>query len=264
MKSIKIARTRGFSLVELMVAVTLGVMIVTVAVQFILSSNVTYNATETSSRIQENARFALGILARDLRMAGYAHTGDLPGFFFRGACGDDTVCTYSGTGAAFDGSGSASDQVAVWQTPPTGRDCTGAAISVGSQLANVYTVVTNQTTGVGTLFCRGYDVTSSAWVNNGGPQPLLDGIDNMQVLYGISTNGSISRYVAASTVTSTGNWNNIMAIRLMILASIGENVGTSDDVVRSYDLLDADTLTISDKHTRRIFSTTVMINNAST
>jgi type IV pilus assembly protein PilW len=256
-------RCAGFSLVELMVAITLGLLISTVAVQFILSSRVTYNAVETNSRIQENARFALSFLARDLRMAGYSETGNLPGYFYHGPCGVHDNCTFNGTGKAFDGTGSASDQVAVWRSSPSGTDCTGTAVPRTSQLANVYTISTDDTTGVGTLYCRGWDVRNGEWFSSA--QPLLDGVDNLQILFAVTgENLSVTQYLPASMIAASDLWSDIAAVRLMILASSGESRGTSDTRTRTYELLDAEPVTYSDRHTRKIFSTTVLMNNAST
>jgi type IV pilus assembly protein PilW len=66
-----IARTRGFTLVELMVAVAIG-MIITVGVLAVLVSGAgIYQRSDGRARIQENARFAMSVMQQDLREAGY-------------------------------------------------------------------------------------------------------------------------------------------------------------------------------------------------
>ena len=62
---------RGFSLVELMVAMTLGLIILGAVGYLYLGSRQTFRTTDAIARIQENARFALQIVAHDVRMAGY-------------------------------------------------------------------------------------------------------------------------------------------------------------------------------------------------
>ncbi len=62
---------QGFSLVELMVALTLGLVVVGGVVQIYLSNKQSYRMTEAVSRIQENARFAMELLTKDLRAAGH-------------------------------------------------------------------------------------------------------------------------------------------------------------------------------------------------
>ena len=68
----KIEKQVGFTLVELMVSLVLGILLTAAVVQSYLSSKQTYRATEGISRIQENARFSLHFLTKELRNAGYS------------------------------------------------------------------------------------------------------------------------------------------------------------------------------------------------
>lgn len=61
----------GFSLVELMVAITIGLLILGVLSQVYVGSKRTYRSQESLSRLQENGRYSIDFLGRDLRMAGY-------------------------------------------------------------------------------------------------------------------------------------------------------------------------------------------------
>lgn len=63
---------RGFSLIELMIAMALSLVILGGAIAIFLSSRATYETTDRLSRIQDNGRFALDSIVRDLRSAGYA------------------------------------------------------------------------------------------------------------------------------------------------------------------------------------------------
>ncbi|MDN3517457.1 PilW family protein [Aquisalimonas lutea] len=66
------SRQSGFSLVEIMVGITISLILLAGVLQIFNSSRQSYRVQEASSRIQENGRFAMAFLARDLRMAGYA------------------------------------------------------------------------------------------------------------------------------------------------------------------------------------------------
>tara|TARA_B100001123_G_scaffold180264_1_gene206468 strand:- start:371 stop:1534 length:1164 start_codon:yes stop_codon:yes gene_type:complete len=68
---IKLRNQNGFSLVELMVGAVIGLFLTTGAIGILVTSKQTYNVQDDLARIQENARFAMGIIVRDLRMAGY-------------------------------------------------------------------------------------------------------------------------------------------------------------------------------------------------
>lgn len=61
----------GFSVVELMVALTIGLILTAAVATLFINTNKTYNTQDDLARIQENARFAIEFITRDLRMAGY-------------------------------------------------------------------------------------------------------------------------------------------------------------------------------------------------
>lgn len=64
-------RTRGFSMVELMVALTIGLIILAAVSSLFVSSKQTYTTQDSLARLQENARFAMQFLISDLRLAGH-------------------------------------------------------------------------------------------------------------------------------------------------------------------------------------------------
>jgi type IV pilus assembly protein PilW len=61
---------RGLSLVELMVALVLGLLVTAGLIQLFGTARLTFQTSDGSARIQENGRFAMELLKRDLRMAG--------------------------------------------------------------------------------------------------------------------------------------------------------------------------------------------------
>lgn len=64
-------RARGFTIVELMVAMAISLLLLGGVVAIFTSSKTTYETVERLSRIQENGRFALDAIVRDVRSAGY-------------------------------------------------------------------------------------------------------------------------------------------------------------------------------------------------
>lgn len=62
---------RGFSLIELMVAMTVSLILLVGVGQIYLGTSATSRAQEGLSRVQENARFAVDSLSSDIRLAGY-------------------------------------------------------------------------------------------------------------------------------------------------------------------------------------------------
>jgi type IV pilus assembly protein PilW len=61
---------RGFTLIELMVAMVLGLVIIGGATSLILANRQSYRTNEALSQVQESARTAFELLARDVREAG--------------------------------------------------------------------------------------------------------------------------------------------------------------------------------------------------
>lgn len=65
-----VSKQKGLTLVELMIAVTLGIFITGGIIQLFVNSKQSYRVQENLSRLQENARFAISFLNHDIRMAG--------------------------------------------------------------------------------------------------------------------------------------------------------------------------------------------------
>lgn len=61
---------RGFSLIELMIALALGLFITGVAISIVVGNRQTFNIAENQARMMENARSAFALIARDIRAAG--------------------------------------------------------------------------------------------------------------------------------------------------------------------------------------------------
>lgn len=122
---------RGFSLVELMIAMVIGLIIMYAVVQIFTATRLTYQMDEGLARLQENARFAFDFIAREVRSgAGYGCARNLrifnnlnasPAFDFttpvRGFDANGTDPSASGVTYAYPPGGYPPDNTAVW-TPP--------------------------------------------------------------------------------------------------------------------------------------------------
>lgn len=63
-------RQAGFSLIELMVALTLGLIIVGGVISIFVNNQQAFRTTEALGRLQENARISFELMAREVRQAG--------------------------------------------------------------------------------------------------------------------------------------------------------------------------------------------------
>lgn len=72
----RLARQTGLTLVELMVAMLLGLIVVGAVVSVLLTSRQSYTTTNGLSQLQDNARIAFELMARDIRQAGSSPCGN--------------------------------------------------------------------------------------------------------------------------------------------------------------------------------------------
>lgn len=70
-RSIAIRSTHGFSIVELLIAVTIGLIILSGVLNVVLGSKTNKAQQDEITFIQDNARFVVELLSNEIRMAGY-------------------------------------------------------------------------------------------------------------------------------------------------------------------------------------------------
>lgn len=259
----------GLTLVELMIAMALGLALIGAAIQFSLSSRQIHEVTQDTNFLTQNGRLAFALLSKDLRMGGYAdfESDRLPDPFFQGACGADDPCTANEDDEA--------DRFAIVYEPrlddlSARRDCTGAAIDLLADgrrqlIANQYYLqIAN---GVGTLMCRSFDLTPgegealSTSSARGDAVALIDGIDDMQVLYGIPSATETIRFINAGGISAANAWGDVEAIRVAMLISSGTATQAQPQRERTYALLDGDVRTYDDRVIRQIYTSTIELKN---
>lgn len=72
----RISHNKGVSLIELMVAMVIGLLLLTGTAGMFISNKRIYKEQDEMGRLQESARFAMQLLIEDIRMAGYAGCSD--------------------------------------------------------------------------------------------------------------------------------------------------------------------------------------------
>ncbi|NIN34728.1 MAG: hypothetical protein GWO08_03725 [Gammaproteobacteria bacterium] len=140
--------------------------------------------------------------------------------------------------------------------------------SVESLVARRYFVGTNPNTGETALFRLGPDTRDVDDIDGDGdtteilPQEVIEGVENMQVLYGEDTAGNdliADTYVSADAVT---NWNNVVSARISLLMRTIQEDFTAPLNTTVYNLLGTAVDPNPDDHRRRrVFTSTINIRN---
>jgi type IV pilus assembly protein PilW len=198
-------RQAGLTLVEMMIAITLGLVVLLAIGSIYSGSRQTYRVQEDNARIQESGRYALEVIGRSIRQAGADAEMSFNPVVITAECGTAAPCnTIFGTNAATDTlavqfyAGREELNGGVWIT----RDCTGGAVGAGALPANVVTNTFN--VAGGSLQCTG---------GVGGTQALVSDVEDLQVLYGIDTTGD---QAADQYVATPGNWSQVVTARVCV------------------------------------------------
>jgi type IV pilus assembly protein PilW len=323
----------GFTLVELMVAMLISLLLMGGVIQVFSSSSKSYRNHEGLSRIQENGRFAMEFLSRDIRMAdfwgcannvskvtnnldplnggtnwqynfGSGGVGGTDGggnapdsLIMRGAVGTGLgvqppygpqassnlkVLPNNGlaqgdiiivsdcqaadivqlTNANPDGSGTLVHNTGSSQTPgnfnSSNPGCPGANAhclskvygddaQIFSSRSVTYTIATNATTGQPGLY-RDPGI---------GPQELVDGVTNLQILYGEDTDadGTANYYVPA---TSVADMEMVVSLKISLLVQSYEDNLADTPMTYTYN---GATTTAGDNRLYQVFNSTVTVRN---
>jgi type IV pilus assembly protein PilW len=234
---------RGLGIVEILIASALSLVALLAMFQVLASSKSSSRLNEGMARLQENARFALDVLARDIRRAGFPSS-------------EPTVTAFITSGttppAIANGSSTASDVITIQYQPNDNRDCLGNPLPTGTTLTtNAYYVLNGQ------LVCQGSSNTT--------PGVVADFVDNMQVLYGVDqsspADGTADIYVRSTRVTSVGNWDQVSSVRIALLVNSDTEVLSSTNT-NTYSLLDVSSVgPFGDRRVRQVFNTTIWVRN---
>jgi type IV pilus assembly protein PilW len=245
---------KGFTLVEMMVALALGSLLAIVVAQLFANTRDSNRATEDAARIQESMRYAASIIGRTVRIAGYKSNPTA-----------DSATVFPSTARALDGTngtGTASDTLIVrFQGAPnnTMLDCLGAVVAPDyatiNKSYNKFSISTGAD-GRNALFCS----TDAANPSAVGTE-LVPGVEAMQVIFGEDTtaapgDGYADRFVP---VGSVANLDNVVAVRIYLLLSGKESIKLSD-ASTTYAVGGVD-YTYSDRKIRRVVTQTIVLRN---
>ena len=155
-------------------------------------------------------------------------------------------------------------------TCPNGTSDTFGSGSRIFRLSAVTYYIRANTDGEPALYRQALGTTSGSPSNTA--EELIEGVQDMQLLYGIDTNAdrAVDSYVTADTLTTSANWLTVLGIRvsLLMVSRQDEQGITTEPQQYSLDMNgdgDVDdtgeTVTPSDRLLRKAFTTTIAVKN---
>lgn len=253
----------GFTLVELLVALAISTVVAIAAISALVASRRGFSTVDAASQLRDNARFSADLIQRIGVQAGYkdiTYAGSnridgvdpgnpepsIAGFNNALASISGSIVTSSARPATQAGLGSdvlilryqaSSTFPGSGLSDNTMINCMGTAggsanlpVNRDDRMMSVFYVAISQ--GEPSLMCATANPDASA-------QPIIRGVENFQVLYGVDSTGTDSvpdKYlradqmiVAGNPIATNANWRKVRVLRIgMVLRG---DTGTSQDRV---------------------------------
>lgn len=267
-------RNQGFTLVELMVSVGLGLLVAAIATQLFVTNLMSFNAQRGIADVQDNGRFAMDFINRDIRQAGLRPAGAIlnpyPAVVIETSDMPDATAELITTDSKAGSPGiGPSDQLLIQRlTLEDTVDCEGNAVAADSYVVSRYFLRADAASGsASALVCAGgsHATTAgslSASVANDGTV-LLTSAENFQVLLGVGDAGVPVRYYGPDEYALLAEPRpRILAVRVGVLVSSMDSTGEQFGVVPDLNVLDETVEDIpGDGRIRRIFVTSIGLRN---
>ena len=246
---------RGLTLVELMVALLIGLIIMWGVAKVFVSNRQTYATQEGLARLQENGQYALNFITRHVRQAGYypktrfnvaeskiqqeqwafGNTKPITGVEGGGTLSDSLTLAYYTTATDCVGNGfPLGGAVGTQGTTPAGE---AAEIAL-----NAFTIDTGAA-GSPSLFCNGVEIA--------------EGIENLQIRYGTDTNndGIVDSYVSFSAGLDI---TTVLTLQVALLVETIQEISPDSDT-KTYDLLGTTIGPVGDHRLRQVYGSTIKL-----
>lgn len=237
----------GFTVIEVLVAMVISMILLIGVINIFNAGKQSYTLQNGVARLQENARYALEIMAQSISRAGLnnSSTDNLDPFVIN---------------STSEGGTNVSDTIAV--TYASATNCLGNA--TGGVAIDRFAIRAATATVAAALTCN--DIA------------IVEGIESMQILYGQDdTNhaestevaqrmaGIADRYLPFNKDTlllsDESDEGGITSVRIALLASTVNDVNTELDTNEYYLLNAAKLGPFNDRQIRRIFTRTILLRN---
>jgi len=272
----------GLSIIELMIAVTIGLFLLTgIATSYITSVKSSSNRDQ-SSMLEDNARLALDVITKSLEHTGYANGLTIENRFvekratiIEESCGsgfknvlDQDIFPKKSTFDFVDADGVATGDSITTVYLGDNRlntDCAGGVLVSDCRLASgvtenarIYNSFFLAKDANDSLLCAGSQQTEE--------QVVAEGIENIQILYGVDSGAAagtdlkIDRFVNARELFAKGLESSVVSIQVALLVRSLLPVNTKAES-KKFKLLDVEYTSATDRYRREVFTTTIRLRN---
>jgi type IV pilus assembly protein PilW len=203
-------RQYGLSLVELLVALTVGLFLIAGVLTLMAGLKKTYTTQMQLTQLQDSERLAMTMLTDVIQSAGYYTNPQINTSSVLPANPPFAVAGQALTGTS-QPAGPDTISVQFATAPGDGIiNCQGGS-NVASPAPFVYVNTFSVNPGPqNQLQCQ---------LNGGAQVPLVNNLQNMMIWYGVNTSGGPScsdSYLRASEVTAGNNWTNVCSVMVQL------------------------------------------------
>lgn len=269
-------RQRGFTLIEIMVALMLGLVVIIGVIQVFLGTQQSARIQQAASRMQEDGRIAVNLLTRYIRLAGYTTNpwdkGSTAWAPARGLRGFPTSALFTKKGQVISGdTGNINGMDSIRVRYQGASDdsittCLGRIVPV-TELADITLSLSADDPVNG----RSLQCTDN---NTGATEPLIGGLENIQIWYGISQDqGSVSgvdaagrltgatTYLTAAEVTANKLWDRVISVQISLLVRSDQDRLASQPQTYTFPITNNTPTTPTDQRLRYVMGATTNIRN---
>lgn len=282
------SKFRGFTLVELMVALALGLIIVAAAVQLLISGQSTLAFQKAMENVQDNSNFGINYIAADIRQTNLDVGGrkmgnsTVSGLIVKkenypsGMTTADLPLSSAATGSTL---ADVKSDILVIQYKPAqlnGFDCEGQKIESTSSIVVQKYFIREDINKKGDLVlaCAAgrYDARSetpalTSLTNASSGQVVLQRVDQFKVLVGVMDASNKMSYLTLTELKDTGNIVHPVTLQIGVLIRSVDNAGLNTVIPEKYTLLNtpykvSNPIGVKGKFLRVPIEQTIAIRNA--
>lgn len=266
----RFSKNQGFTLLELVVSLGLGLLIAAAATQLFVTNLMGFNLQRGISDVQDNGRFALDFINRDVRQAGIRPAGllespHIPVVIDAGAMPGATAALLTSNGVSTTGLGQ-SDQLVMQRLTLTDTvDCEGNQVLANRYVVSRYFLRADTPSGsTSALACDGgsHDTVALSDIGDAGIV-LMGSVENMQVQLGVGTAGVPTQYLRPDEYSLLAAPRpRILSVRLGALVASADRTGKQLGSAPVLNVLNATVNNIpADGRIRRVFVTSIALRN---